>query len=125
MPRQSTAGIGEKYTVRVPTEGAKVTISAELRVPEGVHVYNVQAPINWTQDITRENGLITDVVWNVNIQSGEFMEFSFIALNPADAAQIVWTLRQNYSDGSSDDWTNGPDGPYSGAVTRLMPLPNQ
>ena len=37
-PRESRAGVSEKYTVRVPTEGKVATTKAELRVPEGVAI---------------------------------------------------------------------------------------
>jgi uncharacterized protein YcnI len=121
MPRQSTAGIGEKYTVRVPTEGKVPTISAELGVADGVTVYNVQAPVGWKHEIKRKDDRVVGIAWTVDIQPGEYMEFSFIALNPRDKSELVWTLRQTYTDGRTDDWTHGPDGLMSGAVTKLSP----
>lgn len=109
-PRESRAGVSEKYTVRVPTEGKVATTKAELRVPEGVAVGLVGAAGNWKQDVIRENDRIVGITWHVNIPPGEFMEFVFLARNPKDKAEIVWTLTQTYADGTTEDWTKAPDG---------------
>ena len=50
-----------------------------------------------------------------------YPEFSFVARNPRQGDQIVWTLRQKFADGTVSDWTNGPDGIRSTAVTKLAP----
>jgi uncharacterized protein YcnI len=109
-PRESRAGVSEKYTVRVPTEGKVATTKAELRVPEGVAIGLVGAAGNWKQDIIRENNRIVGITWHVNIQPGEFMEFVFLARNPRDKTEIVWTLKQTYADGTTEDWTKAADG---------------
>ena len=42
-PRESKPGAEERYTVRVPTEGAVATTSVRLEIPDGVTVLDVEA----------------------------------------------------------------------------------
>ena len=120
-PRESRVGMTEKYTVRVPTEGKVATTKAEMVVPEGVAVGLVGAAgTTWKHDIKRENGRIVGVTWHVNIPPGEFMEFVFLARNPKDKAEIVWSLRQTYADGTSEDWTTTPDGKIRPTATTKL-----
>ena len=42
-PTESRQGARERYTVRVPTEGAVATVAVDLEIPEGVRVTNVLA----------------------------------------------------------------------------------
>lgn len=120
-PRESRAGVTERYTVRVPTEGKVATTKAEMMVPEGVAVGLVGAAgSNWKHEVKRENDRIVGVTWHVNIPPGEFMEFVFLARNPKDKAEIVWTLRQTYADGTSEDWTKAPDGKIRPTATTKL-----
>lgn len=122
-PRQSNAGATERYTVRVPTEGKVATTLVSLEVPEGVRVEELLTPMGWTYEVKREDDRVVAITWNVNVKPGEFLEVGFVALNPRDKSQLVWKLRQNFADGSSSDWTNGPNGIYRTAVTSLTPAP--
>src|SRR5215212_4184207 len=121
-PRESSAGATERYTVRVPTEGKVATTSAELEVPEGVVIEVLAVPAGWTQDVKRKDDRIIAITWQMNIKPGEFVEFGFVARNPRDKAQIVWTLRQRFADGTVSDWTTGPNGTRPTAVTKLAPI---
>ena len=123
-PRQSTAGISERYVVRVPTEGKVMTTGAEMEVPDGVTVTSIAAPMGWTYEVKRSNDRITGISWKMNIKSGEFAEFAFTARNPRDKDQIVWTLRQRFADGTVEDFTKGPNGIRSTAVVKLAPAAN-
>lgn len=120
-PRESSAGATEKYVVRVPTEGKVTTTSVELEVPEGVVIETLAAPAGWKYDVKRRDDRIVAITWQMDIKPGEFVEFAFIARNPRDKKQIVWTLRQRFADGSVTDMTNGPTGIRPNAVTRLAP----
>lgn len=120
-PRESTHGATEKYTVRIPTEGKVATVAAELEVPEGVIVEVLQAPVGWTYEVKRANDRIVAITWQANIKPGEFIDVAFVARNPREGSQIVWTLRQRFADGTVMDWTNGPSGVRPTAVTRLSP----
>lgn len=121
-PRESNAGATEKYTVRVPTEGKVTTTGAELEVPEGVVIEVVAAPAGWTYDLRRKDDRIVAITWQMDVKPGEFVEFGFVARNPRDRNEIVWTLRQRFADGTVSDWTTGPGGIRPTAVTRLAPL---
>ncbi len=118
-PTQSTAGATEKYVLRVPTEGRVATVAAELEVPDGVIVETVSMPQGWKYDVKRQADRITAITWTMTIPPGEFVEFAFVARNPRDKAELVWTLRQRFADGTVSDWTKGPNGIRPTAVTRL------
>jgi uncharacterized protein YcnI len=124
-PTQSMAGATEKYTLRVPTEGKVATVAAELDVPEGVIVEAVAMPNGWKHEIKRQGDRITGIVWTLTIPPQEFVEFSFVARNPRDKAEVVWTLRQRFADGTVSDWTKGPNGVRPTSMTRLTPRPAQ
>ena len=124
-PRQSMAGATEKYTVRVPSEGKLATTAAELEVPDGVVVEVIGMPAGWKYEVKRrDDGRIIAITWLMNIKPGEFAEFSFIARNPRDRDELVWTLRQRFEDGSVTDYTNGPQGIRPTAVVKLTPRPD-
>jgi uncharacterized protein YcnI len=122
-PRESMHGATERYTVRIPTEGKVATTSAELEVPEGVIVETLQAPAGWTYDITRKDDRIATITFKTDVKPGEFIEVGFVARNPREGTQIVWTLRQRFADGTVTDWTKGPSGIRPTAVTTLRPAP--
>lgn len=120
-PRESKAAAGEKYTVRVPTEGKVATSSVELEVPEGVTVIAVATPNAWTYELKREGDRIVAITWKMEIKPGEFAEFSFLARNPKEGAQIAWKVRQLYTDGTSSDWVGATGTPRPAPVTKLLP----
>jgi uncharacterized protein YcnI len=121
QPRQSMQGATEKYTVRIPTEGEIATVGVELEAPEGVIIESLQTPVGWTYTLKRADDRIVAITWQVNVKPGEFLEVGFVARNPRQGSDIVWTLRQRFADGTVTDWTNGPDGIRPTAVTRLTP----
>ena len=121
-PRESMQGATERYTVRVPTEGKVTTIGADLEVPAGVVVEVVSMPMGWTYEIKRQGDRIVGISWKMDIKPGEFAEFGFVARNPREGTQLVWTLRQRFADGTVTDWTNGPQGLRPTAVTKLAPI---
>lgn len=125
-PNQSMQGATEKYVLRVPTESKVATVAAELDVPEGIVVEAVAVPNGWKHELKRDaNGRIVGIVWTMNIPPGEFAEFSFVARNPRDKADVVWGLRQRFADGKVEDFTKGPNGIRPTAVTKLAPRPSQ
>lgn len=122
-PRQSQQGATEKYVVRIPTEGRVATVGADLEVPQGVIVETLQMPAGWTYEVKRADDRIVSIAWNVDVKPGEFIEVAFVARNPRQGAEIVWTLRQRFADGTVTDWTNGPNGVRPTARTALTPRP--
>jgi uncharacterized protein YcnI len=124
LPRQSTLGATEKYVVRIPTEGKVATTAAELDVPEGVIVETLQAPAGWKHEIKRADDRIVSIVWQVDVKPGEFVEVAFVARNPRSGDKIVWTLRQKFADGTTQNWTTAPNGTTRPtAVTQLVAAP--
>jgi uncharacterized protein YcnI len=125
-PRESTAGATEKYVVRVPTEGKVATTSVELEVPEGVTVETQAVPMGWKYELKRQGDRIVAITWHMEIKPGEFAEFAFVALNPRDKTEIVWTLRQKFADGTTSDFTRTKSGAVRPtAVTKLAPMKTQ
>ena len=61
----------------------------------------------------------------MNIPPQEFAEFAFVARNPREGSEIVWTLRQRFADGTVSDWTKGPNGIRPTSKTTLKPRPTQ
>ena len=125
-PRQSTAGATEKYTIRIPTEGKVATVGADIEFPAGVIVETIQAPAGWKYELKRQDDRISAMAIQADVKPGEFIEVAFVARNPRTGARIVWTLRQRFADGTSTDWTTGPNGAVRPtAVTDLAPRPAQ
>lgn len=120
-PRETRAGAGERYTVRVPTEGKTATTSIELEVPPGVTVTGVLVPNGYSYEVKREGERIVSITWKQEIKPGEYGEYVFFARNPKDGDQIAWKVKQRLADGTSADWV-GPAGDRRPAsVTKLGP----
>ena len=117
-PQESRAGAGERYTVRVPTEGKVTTTSVELEVPTDVVVSGVLVGAGYTYEVRRENDRIVAITWKQDIKPAEYGEFVFFARNPK-AAQIAWKVRQRYADGTSADWFGVEGDRRPASVTRL------
>jgi uncharacterized protein YcnI len=117
-PQESRSGVGERYTVRVPTEGKLTTTSIELEVPADVTVSGVLVGAGYTYDVRRENDRIVAITWKQDIKPAEYGEFVFFARNPK-AAQIAWKVHQRYADGTSADWVGVEGDRRPASVTRL------
>jgi uncharacterized protein YcnI len=117
-PRESTPGIVERYTVRVPTERKVATTSVRLEVPADVTVTYVLAMPGVVADLARDGNRITAVTWKFEVPPGQFAEFVFMARNPKQGTEIVWKVQQHYADGTQSDWT-GPPSKSPASVTKL------
>jgi uncharacterized protein YcnI len=117
-PQESRSGAGERYTVRVPTEGKVTTTSIELEVPADVVVSGVLVGAGYTYEVRRENDRIVAITWKQDIKPAEYGEFVFFARNPK-AAQIAWKVRQRYADGTSADWVGVEGDRRPASVTKL------
>ncbi len=118
-PQQSQAGAGERYTVRVPTEGQVSTTSVELEVPAEMTVTGVLVGAGYTYDVRREGSRIVAITWKQEVKPGEVGEFVFFARNPK-AAQIAWKAHQRFVDGTSADWVGVEGDRRPAAITRLV-----
>lgn len=117
-PQESRPGAGERYTVRVPTEGKVTTTSIELEVPADVLVSGVLVGAGYTYEVRRENDRIIAITWKQDIKPAEYGEFVFFARNPK-AAQIAWKVHQRYADGTSADWVGVEGDRRPASVTKL------
>ncbi len=61
LPRKSTAGADERYTVRVPTEGEVATVSVELEIPDGVRVTDVPESATYTFQLARDSDRVVSI----------------------------------------------------------------
>jgi len=120
-PRESTAGMGEKYTMRVPTERSSPTVRVEVEFPEAVEVSGFEPITGWTIDYSKDSsGKITRAVLSGSkIAPQAVAEFVFNARNPGAEATLVWKVVQIYEDGSRSEWT-GPSGSRSPAPATVI-----
>ena len=123
-PQESKAGAGERYTVRVPTEGKVTTTDVELEVPAGVQVSGVLVGGGFSYDLKREGDRIVGITWKQDIKPGEYGEFVFFAVNPKTGGPVAWKVRQRYADGTSADWTGVEGDRRPASVTRITAAPN-
>jgi len=118
-PQESKAGEGERYTVRVPTEGKVTTTEIELEVPADVRVSGVLVGGGFNYDLRRDGDRIVAVTWRQEIKPGEYGEFVFFAVNPKAAGRVAWKVHQRYADGTSADWTGVEGDRRPASVTRI------
>ena len=91
-------------------------------VPEGATVEALAVPQGWKQEVKKEGERIVAITWFMDVKPGEFIEFSFVARNPRNKEQLVWKIKQHFSDGSVQDMTNGANGVSPSVVTKLTPV---
>jgi uncharacterized protein YcnI len=118
-PQESRAGAGERYTVRVPTEGKVTTTSVELEIPPDVMVQWILVGSGYTYEARREGDRIVAITWKQEIKPAEVAEYVFFARNPR-VGQIAWKARQRFADGTSADWVGVEGDRRPASVTRLL-----
>ena len=117
-PQESRAGAGERYTVRVPTEGKVATTSVELEIPADVIVTGVLVGSGYTYEARRDGDRIAAITWKQEIGPAEVAEYVFFARNPK-AGTIAWKARQRFADGTSADWAGVEGDRRPASVTKL------
>ena len=123
LPRESTAGATQKYTMRVPTEKTVPTVRIEAEFPAEVIVSSLEEKEGWKIEPKKDGaGKITGAVWSGgSIAPKDIGQFGFEARNPVAETKLVWKVVQIYEDGSKSEWT-GPQGTRSPApVTTIRP----
>jgi uncharacterized protein YcnI len=118
-PRESQPGTGERYTVRVPTEGQVATTSVELDIPPDVTVTGILVGSGYTYETRREGNRIMAITWKQEIKPAEVAEYVFFARNPKSGREIAWKARQHFADGTSADWVGVEGDRRPASVTRL------
>jgi uncharacterized protein YcnI len=119
-PRESKPGAEERYTVRVPTEGAVATTHVQLEIPAGVTVLEVVPADGATFATTKDGDRITAITWKKEIPPKQAAEFVFRARNPS-SREIVWKAHQHFVDGTAADWVGPAGHRRPAAVTKLAP----
>jgi uncharacterized protein YcnI len=117
-PRESRAGAEERYTVRVPTEGAVATTHVELEIPAGLSVLEVLPHEGATFDTAKQGDRITAITWRKEILPKAVAEFVFRARNPS-SGDLAWKAHQHFSDGTVADWIGVAGEKRPASVTKL------
>jgi uncharacterized protein YcnI len=118
-PRTSNTGAHEKYTVRVPTEGAVATTSIELAIPTNVTFVSIGAATTHAYELKKTEGRVVAIIWSMKINPGEFAEFAFMVRNPKDGKDIVWKATQRFADGTSTQWAGLKGDKHPASITML------
>lgn len=108
-PKQSVAGVHEKYVVRVPNEKQVDTVSIEVRFPPGLRARSFEQKPGWmTQPLSDQSGEANGVRWTGKLPPQQFIEFGLLAVNPKAAGEIGWSAVQTFADGSRIEWSGAP-----------------
>jgi uncharacterized protein YcnI len=118
-PRESKPGVEERYTVRVPTEGAVTTISVHLEIPDGVTVMDIERYAGETFETQKSGDRIVGITWKKDIKPKDTAELFFRARNPVSGAELAWKAHQHFADGSVADWVEAAGGKRPASVTKL------
>ena len=118
-PRESKAGAEERYTVRVPTEGAVATTHVVLEIPAGLTVLEVEPHGGAGIETTKQGDRITAITWKKEIPPKASAEFVLRATNPS-AGDLVWKAHQHFADGSTADWVGVAGEKRPASVTKLL-----
>jgi uncharacterized protein YcnI len=124
MPKTSTTGAWETYTVKVPVEKEMATTKITVKVPAGLEVMSYQPVPGWNYSTEKDaNGKVKTFTFEATgsgILPGQFQQFVFVAKNPDKATKAAWDAFQYYKDGSVVEWTGdeGSDSPH--AITDIV-----
>jgi uncharacterized protein YcnI len=109
-PAQSTTGLDQKYTMRVPNEKQVPTTSIQLAFPEAIVVSAIDEQPGWKLTVDKNaQGKIVRATWTGALAPGQAAEFTFTAHNPKSQTVVEWNAIQTFQDGSKSEWT-GPQG---------------
>ena len=122
-PRESKPGAEERYSVRVPTEGAVATTSVRLQIPDGVTILEVEKMGGETFEVEKKGDRIVAITWKRNIPPKESADFFFRARNPVSGTEIAWKAHQHFADGTMTGWVEPAGGKRPGPVTKLTEVP--
>src|SRR5262245_19606212 len=106
LPRESTVGVIQKYTMRVPTEKDVPTVRIEAEFPTEVEVTSIEAKEGWKIDLKKDaSGKIIGAIWSESLIAPRGIgQFGFEARNPSQETRLVWKVIQFYQDGSKSEW---------------------
>ncbi|MEH7306845.1 YcnI family copper-binding membrane protein [Neobacillus drentensis] len=119
VPKTSTTGAWETYTVKVPVEKDVATTKVTIKAPAGVEIKSYQPVPGWKYSDEKDaNGIVKSFTFEATgegILQGQFQQFTFVGKNPENATKAAWDAFQYYKDGSIVEWTGdeGADSPHS------------
>ena len=123
LPRETTAGANQKYTMRVPTEKAIPTVRIEAEFPSAIQIISVEEKAGWKIELKKDSsGKTVGATWSGStIAPHDIAEFGFSARNPEQETELAWKIVQIYEDGTRSEWT-GPRGSRTPAsITVVKP----
>ncbi|MBM7651082.1 YcnI family copper-binding membrane protein [Neobacillus cucumis] len=124
MPKTSTTGAWETYTVKVPVEKEVPTTKFTIKAPTGVEIMSYQPVPGWNytadKDASGKVKLFTFTATGEGILPGQFQQFTFVAKNPDKATQIAWDAYQYYKDGSIVEWTGDESAKAPHSITDIV-----
>lgn len=119
VPKTSSTGAWETYTLKVPVEKEVATTKVTVKVPKGLEVESYQPVPGWKYTTEKDSsGKVKTFTFEATgdgILPGQFQSFVFVAKNPETATKAAWNAFQYYKDGSVVEWTGdeSSDSPHS------------
>lgn len=126
LPKETTQGSYEVFTVRVPSENESVqTTQVKVEFSEAVNISRFEPKPGWKYEVEKDaSGKITSVNWTTEedgLSSTEFGLFNMQGKVADDADEIVWKAYQTYQDGSVVEWVGAQDAEKPASVTTVKP----
>jgi uncharacterized protein YcnI len=118
-PQQSPSGATQVYKVRVHNDAKVPTASIMLQVPDGVEVAGVEKMATGSFDIVKTGDRVSAITWTIAIPVGKSVELAFNAKNLSSGNQLNWNVTENFTDGSTIEFTDKPGAKEKSSVTKL------
>jgi uncharacterized protein YcnI len=119
-PSAASPGAYERYVLRVPNEKAVATTRVEIRFPADVRVVSFADVAGWNLEVLSDSAKrVIGAVWTGTLPPQRFIEFPFVAVNPATDARITWPAYQTYADGERVEWTGAEGSDRPASVTTI------
>jgi uncharacterized protein YcnI len=128
LPKETTQGSYEMFTVRVPSENETVpTTQIKVEFPSDVNISRFEPKPGWKYEIQKDaSDKITSVTWTAEadgLSPTEFGLFNMQGKVADNATQIVFKAYQTYKDGSVVEWVGAEDAEKPASVTTVNPQP--
>lgn len=123
LPKETTAGAVQNYTMRVPTEKAVATVRIEVEFPAEVEITSIDEKAGWKIESKKNSsGKIIGAVWSGStIGPHDIAEFGFSGRNPTQETKLVWKVVQIYEDNTRSEWTGPPGSHTPASITQVKP----
>ncbi|MFJ5761015.1 YcnI family protein [Neobacillus sp. NPDC093182] len=128
LPKETTQGSYEMFTVRVPSENESVpTTQVKVEFSSDITISRFEPKPGWKYEIEKDAAdKITSVTWTAEgegLSPTEFGLFNMQGKVADTATEIVWKSYQTYQDGSVVEWVGGQDAEKPASVTTVNPKP--